>query len=335
MLKKVEISHKTIIFTAVFAGLIWLVIQISSIILGLFVSVLLMTALNPVVNRLTRLRLPRGLAILLVYLGLIALVAAGIKGIVPPLIDQTTNLVNHLPSLLNETGGWLESIGINGVDGQTLARQAADLGSVPANLVRLTLAFFSNIIAVFTVLVITFYLLLERNNLDRYLLILFGPGQEKKAKEFVDRLEAKLGGWVRGELILMSVIGLLTYLGLVLLGIPYALPLAILAGLLEVVPTIGPIISAVPGVLLALTVSPVMALAATAMYFLVQQVENSLIVPKIMQKIAGVNPLITIISLTVGFKLAGVLGAVLAVPIIIVIQVAMAEFIEPKDFSKN
>jgi predicted PurR-regulated permease PerM len=135
---------------------------------------------------------------------------------------------------------------------------------------------------------------------------------------------------VRGELTLMTIIGVLTYIGLSLLGIPYALPLAILAGFLEIIPGIGPILSAIPGILLGLTISPVMAIAAAALYFLIQQIENTVIVPKVMQKATGINPLVTMISLAVGFKMAGVLGAILAVPIVIVLHVFVVEILSWK-----
>ena len=118
----------------------------------------------------------------------------------------------------------------------------------------------------------------------------------------------------------------LTYVGLLFLGIDIALPLAILAGILEIVPNIGPVISAVPAVLIALTLSPVTALATASLYFLVQIVENNFLVPRIMQAAVGVNPLISILGLMTGFQLAGPAGAVLAIPLIIVIQTIGLEY---------
>jgi predicted PurR-regulated permease PerM len=112
-----------------------------------------------------------------------------------------------------------------------------------------------------------------------------------------------------------------------ILGVPSALPLAILAGLLEIVPTIGPVIAAVPAVLVGFTVSPVIGIAVASLYFLVQQLENHLIVPKIMQKAVGVNPLVTILSLGVGFQLGGPIGAILAVPILIVLLLIASELL--------
>lgn len=331
MPKTIEISHRTIIFATVFIGSLWILFQIRAIIIGLFVALLLMTALNPIVDRLVRLKVPRPLAILIAYIVLITLIISGLASIISPLVGQTTDLVDRLPMLLDQLAAWLENIGITGVDGGTIAGQLTQLGAIPRNVVRLIVSIFSNLLSVFTVLVITFYLLLERKNLDKYLLVLFGQGSEPKAKSFVDKLEARLGSWVRGEVILMLIIGIATYVGLLLLGVPYALPLAILAGLLELLPNIGPTLAAVPAVLLALSISPLMGLSTTALYFLIQQLENSIIVPKVMQKVVGVNPLITLLVLAIGFKLGGVFGAILSVPILIVAQVVATEIFSVKE----
>ena len=325
MPKTIEISHRTIIFSTLFIGSLWVLFQIRAIIIGLFIAILLMTALNPIIDKLNKLKIPRPLAILIVYIILIGLILSGLASIVSPLIKQTTDLVDRLPLLLDQLGTWLESIGIVGVSGGAIAGQLTELGAIPGNVVRLVVSIFSNLLSVFTVLVITFYLLLERKNLDKYLLVLFGQGAESKAKSFVDKLEARLGSWVRGEVVLMLIIGIATYVGLLLLGVPYALPLAILAGLFELLPNIGPALAAVPALLLALSISPLMGLSTLALYFLIQQLENSLIVPKVMQKIVGLNPLITLIVLAIGFKLGGVFGAILSVPILIVGQVVATE----------
>ncbi len=319
MTKKVEISHRTIIFTVFFLLGLWFLFEIRQIILALFVSLILMSAFNPSVNRLEKWRFPRWLAILIIYLGVLGILILGLAGIIPALIEQTGSFVEKIPLLFRQ-------FTFLGIDSNILASQIAQLGTIPANILKLTVSLFSNIIAVFALFVITFYLLLERRNLDTYLQVLFAGGGEKKAKEFVDKVEERLGSWVRGEMTLMIIIGVTIYVGLKLLGIDFALPLAILAGVLEIVPNIGPIISAAPAVLMGLVISPVMALAVAALYFLVQQAENTLIVPKVMQKTVGVNPLVTILSLAVGFKLAGSIGAVLAVPAVLLIEVVISEW---------
>ena len=150
----------------------------------------------------------------------------------------------------------------------------------------------------------------------------------KKAEEFIDLLESELGGWVRGEVILMLTIATLTYVGLLLFGIPYALPLAILAGFLEILPNIGPIIAAAPAVFLAyITFGPVMALVVAVFSIIVQQLENNVIVPKVMKDNANVNPLMSILVIVIGLQLAGIFGALLAVPGYIVFRAFYTSFI--------
>lgn len=319
MTKKIEISHRTIVFTVFFLLGLWFLYEIRQIILALFVSLVLMSAFNPSVNRLEKWHFPRWLGILIIYFGVLGILILALAGVIPALIDQTGSFAERIPLLFRQ-------FTFLGIDPNILASQITQLGTIPANILKLTVSLFSNIISIFALFVITFYLLLERRNLDRYLQALFGEGGEKKAKEFVDKVENRLGSWVRGEMTLMVIIGVMTYLGLRFLGIEFALPLAILAGFLEIVPNIGPTISAVPAVLAGLAVSPTMALAVAALYFLIQQAENTLIVPKVMQKTVGVNPLVTILSLAIGFKLAGPIGAVLAVPVVLLIEVVASEW---------
>lgn len=329
-MRTVEISHRTIIFAVLLLGFVWALVQIKDIITSLFVAILLSTALNPLVERLTRFKVPRGFAILFVYILFIGLLSLSAWGLVPVVIDESSKLVNRSPHLFDSVVSFFGSVGITGIDAKALASQFSLLGELPANIVRFTTSFFSNLVSVLTVFIITFYLLLERRNLDKYTAYFFGQGYGVRARDFVDKLEARLGGWVRGELTLMFIVGLFTYIGLTVLHIPFALPLALLAGIFEIIPNIGPVVAAVPAVLLALTVSPIMGVAAASLYFLIQQVENSILVPKVMQKAVGVNPLVIILSLAVGFELAGALGAILAVPVVITCQVVYLEVLEAR-----
>lgn len=318
MPRKIEISHRTIIFTVLFLLGLWFLYQIKQIILAVFVAVILMSALNPLVDRLERWRFPRWLGILLIYLLVFVGLGLTLAAIIPPFVDQTVSFVNRLSF-------YLRGLGAFGIDPNLITSQISQLGPLSTNLLKITVEFFSNLINIVFLVVVSFYLLLERKNLKRYLIVLFGESGEERAESFVDKIERELGGWIRGEAILMTIIGLITYIGLRILGIEYALPLAILAGILEVIPNIGPVISAVPAVLIGLTISPLMALAVAALYFLVQQLENIIIVPKVMEKAVGVNPLVVIISLAIGFKLAGVIGAILAVPVVLVLKIVSAE----------
>jgi predicted PurR-regulated permease PerM len=149
---------------------------------------------------------------------------------------------------------------------------------------------------------------------------------ESRAEALVLAVEKQVGGWVRGELVLMLIIGVLTYVGLILLGIPYALPLAVLAGLLEAVPNLGPTIAAIPVILMGLTISPLIGLGGLLQSIVIQQLENNLIVPKVMQSATGTQPLVTILVLLVGFTLGGVAGAILSMPIFLTVQTVIKAF---------
>lgn len=313
MAKKVDISYRTIIFTVVILLLLWLVYLIREIIFTLFIGFIFMSALNPLTARLENFKIPRALAIVFLYLAIFAFFGVVVAGIIPPLIDQTSGLLGNIP-------GYIQEINIPWLDKEIINDRLQDLGSLPQELIRLTFSVFMNVVSIFVVMVITFYLLMERKNLSKYLRVLFGSEGQEKATDFIEGVEKRLGSWVRAEILLMTIIGLVSYVGLRLLGVDFALPLAVLAGLLEVIPNIGPTIAAVPAVISGLTVSPLYGLAVLALYFFIQQVENTLIVPKVMQKGLGINPLIVIISLSIGLKLGGVVGMILAIPVYLLIE---------------
>jgi predicted PurR-regulated permease PerM len=320
MPKKIEISHRTIIFTAVFIGILWLVTRIWDIILLLFVSLILMAALKPAVDTLEKLKLPRSLAIIIVYIFLWALVGSVVASLIPPLVDQTRKLILILPRALSNFD-YLSSHQQE-ISGQLLS----SVGTIPESIFKITVSVFGNILNLITTIVLSFYLLLERKNLDRHLSSIFPEKFIPEITRIIYQIEIKLGGWIRGELFLMTIVGIMTYVGLFLLGIETALPLAILAGMLEIVPTIGPFVSAVPAVIIATVVHPLLGLSTAALYFLVQFAENNLLVPQIMRKTTGVSPLLSILGLMVGFRLGGVVGAVLAIPAILVIQTLGVRF---------
>lgn len=327
MTQKIEISYRTIIFTVFFLLGLWLLFQIRYLLVILFVGTIMMSALNPLVTRLEKLKLPRAVAAILIYLVIFGFFIAILAAIIPPLINQTSILISHLPD-------YFRYFNLPPIDGDFLNNQInqllAPVGSFSLGVIRTTLGILSNFIVIFTLIFISFYLLLERKHLDEYLLKLFGEQGAKRVALVIDKIEKRLGEWVRAQITLMLIVGVMCYIGLVILGIDFALPLAILAGILEIVPNVGPILSAIPAILIGLGVSPVMGLAVAALYFLVQQIENQIIVPQVMRREAGVNPLITILALIAGFRIGGAGGAVLSIPFVILVEILVAEFLASK-----
>lgn len=278
-----------------------------------------MSALKPWVDSLEKWRIPRMVSALTIYVFFIAGIASLLTALLPPLVSQTIHLSDNLPRYINEF------VPFAAIDPQALTQQVAPLGE---NLLKVTLGVFNNIVGVLTIFVISFYLIMERGNLDMQLETFLGEEGAKRFLVVIKKIEERLGSWVRGQFTLGIIIGVSTFIGLQLLGLPYVLPLSIIAGVLEIVPTIGPIISAVPAILVALTVSPLYALAIAALYFVIQQAENNLVVPYVMKQAVGLPPLVTLLSILVGAKLGGIGGAVLAVPLVVTIETVFSEYMK-------
>jgi len=321
----IVLSTKTIFITAASAVLVWLFIQIKEIILLIFISLMLSLALAPFVEFLGKKRIPRGLAILIIYTILIAILA--LVGIValPPVIVQTTQFINSLPQILSNLG---EVPILNRITTDLNNFLAEQFIGASGNVIKVTVGAFSGIISTVSLLVFTAYLLLDLDNLREAFLFFLPQKPQKEAAKVLKEIEYKLGTWLRGEFILMCLVGGITYLGLLLLGVKYAAPLALIAGLLEIVPMIGPVISAVPGVIVGFSISPMTGLGVLAVYIGVQQLENNFIVPKVMQKAIGFNPLITLLALLIGGKLFGVVGALLSVPLTLIIVIVTKHVLE-------
>lgn len=314
---KIEISHRTIIFTLALIAAVWVVLEVRDILFLLFISFILMSALRPIVDGLEKFRIPRVISILLLYGIVFGGLGAGVASMIPTLTTQSVKLFALIPDFLSKIFPYISS------DLQSLTQQIAPVGE---NLVRVTVGVFSNFIAVLTVMTFTFYFLLERRNMQDFLTAFLGAALGEKAFGVMMQIEKRLGAWVLGQLILMAFIGLIVYGGLFFLRVEYALPLAILAGLLEIVPTIGPIVSAIPAILVALIGSPLLALSVLALYVIVQQVENNLLVPMVMRRSVGLPPILTIVALMIGAKFGGVAGAILAVPVLLAIQEIINSF---------
>lgn len=318
MTRKIDISHRTIFFTAAFIFSLWILYLIRDLLIILFIGIILMSALTPMVNLLVRFKLPKAIGIAITYIIIIAAVTGVLISIFPPLIEQSSKLIVTLPPLA------AQFFNITNIDRSVFQ---SELTNLSRNVFSLTISIFDNFLTIIFTLVLTFYLLLERDNLESRTAALF-VGREDRVRALLIHIQDKLGAWLRGQLLLSLIIGALSYIGLTILNIPYALPLAMIAGVLEVVPVIGPIISALPAIALALTISPVLAAGVTAMFFIIQQLENNLIVPQVMKRAVGLNPLAVILAVAIGSKLLGVSGALLAVPIVVVLQIIIAEVIE-------
>jgi len=323
MNQKTEISSKTIIFTVfflIFLKAIWL---IRELIYALFLAFIFMSALKPAVRFLEKNKFPRSLAVISVFLtAIFTIVFAGVF-VIPPLVQESLIFFKNFPNLINNILPFF-SFYFN------LEPLTKFLPNLTENFIKIISSVFSNVIFLISTLLFTFYFLLEEKFLKIFLEKFLEEKQAQKIVDISTRIEKRMGAWVWGELVLMTVIGIMSYVGLSLLRVRYTLPLAIIAGILEIVPIIGPTISTVPAFFVAASSSWFLGLSVIALYFLIQQLENNLIVPVVMKKAVGLNPIITLIALTIGGKLGGVLGILLSVPAALLIETILVELAKIK-----
>jgi len=311
----VEISLKSIVYTLALIVLALVAWKIKGVLIALFIAFILMSGFAPLVEFLTKNGVNKALSVALTYLLAISFLGMLFFFALPPLIQQTQEFVIKMPTYADQINLTFNSSQIPGLSSSTLAEIVSNrLDSALSNLLQLALNVFNIFITFITISVFTFYLLLEREKIKKNVYLLVPHLPRKDVENLAYKIEEKTGAWVRGQIVLMIIIGVFTYIGLTILGIEFALPLAVIAGLLEIVPVMGPIISSIPAIMIALVEGPILAIATIALYILIQQLENNLLVPKVMEKAVGLSPLITIFAILVGGTLFGIMGAVLAVP---------------------
>lgn len=298
-----------------------------------FIGLILASAVRPAVKFGKRFYVPAAVTIFSSYALFFIALSVLLSLIIPPLAHESALLIQRASAIFGL--GDLSFVQRLSFDVTQLDQVAQNFDQYNGILTQLTgsvqvvlgllASTFSLLFVIFSLLIIAYHMLAEIEWFSvSFAWMLPRRTREERAKlaiEIIDSLTTQLGAWVRGQLLLMFVIGLGTYIGLRALGVPYALPLAILAGLLEFIPNLGPTIAAVPGVLVAfLLVNPLVGFLTLVFYVFVQQIENSFIVPGIMKNTVDVEPLTTILLLLVGFEAMGVMGAVISVPLYVAVR---------------
>jgi predicted PurR-regulated permease PerM len=302
-----------VVFTLVIIAIALFVLKIKGIIIAIFISYIIMAAFLPFVDSLRKRRVPRVLSVVIPYLIVFAFFTSLVIPLIPFFASQIQSLFVIFPRYLDQAAGIL---GIQ-IDASRLGSFfGSEIGLISQNAFALTSKVFGGIFSTLTIFVVSFYLLLDHDRIKKYLVNLFPIQNQKGVLLITSQIEEKLGGWFRGQIILSLFIGTITWIGLTVLGLEFALPLALIAGILEIVPTIGPILAAIPAIIVALNTSFNAALIVVLFYIILQAVENNLLVPRIMQKAVGLHPIAIIISVIIGSELLGILGALLAIPFI-------------------
>jgi len=317
---------------------LWVLYLVRDVLLLVYVSGLLAVGFSPVVRWLERRhlagrrrrRVPRTAAILLLYLGLLGIVAGIMAVVLPPLVRQTQALWGNLPQYADLVQTTLGRYGLVGAEWtwsefvKSLPNPTLAVGEVLGAL-QSAIGIVGGIV---TVLVLPFYLLTESKALQAGFLKLFRTDRRPQVARVTQEVTVKVGAWLGGQILLAFIIGTTAAIGLWLLGVPYFYVLALLAGVGEMIPVIGPIFAAVPAVLVGFTVSVHTGLFV-ALYFSIQQfVENHFLVPRMMERQVGVSAATVIVALLIGTKLFGIVGALLAVPSAAIVQVLLQVYLD-------
>jgi predicted PurR-regulated permease PerM len=325
-------------------GAVWLVIQIREIVLLLILGILLASAIEPVVNRLRRAGLSRGQSILVVYGAIVVAIAALLALVVPPLYQQGAGFVTHIPEFLTRfreqaqtsANPFLRTTGVRSLD-RARAFYDTMLKNPPIQAVQVTQAigfltsFVGVVFTTFSVLIVAYYWMTEKGIIKRLVLGLVPLARRDRAHRLWDEIEVRLGGWARGQLVLMAAIGVSATIAYFALQLPFWFLLGIWAGLTEVIPFIGPWLGGGLAFIVALTDSWQKAVAVAVVVFLLQQLEGSILVPRVMKNAVGLTPLAVILAILIGGALLGPLGALLAIPVAAAVQVLVVDLLRERE----
>jgi predicted PurR-regulated permease PerM len=335
----------TLALAAVAVAFVWALYLARDVILLIYISVLFAIGFGPIVRaiehqnlvRVGTPRLPRWLAILVVYLVIVAALTVVGAMIIPPLIKQSGDLWERLPSLIDRWQAFLIDRGLlsQPITLEEAVRRAPGspgdaVGTVATAVTRVVQVFFGFV----TILILTFYLLIESDTLFAGFARLFPREKRPRVIEAARKISAKVSAWLSGQLFLAGTIGSSAAVALYLLGVPYFYVLALVAAIGEMIPIAGPILSAVPAIAVAFSVSSQTALFVTIFWIVQQQIENHLLVPKVMERQVGVSAVFVIVALLFGGSLLGILGALLAVPTAAIVQVIVQELLDERDRSR-
>jgi predicted PurR-regulated permease PerM len=321
------------------AYFLWLLREILFL---LFLAVMVATAIEPLVNRLRRGPFTKGSGTMTVYVAILLAIATPMYFAFPSLAAQTAAFAENLPERLQTLRPYAEQIPLKPVREGLLG--ALDLGpralespppSEPGeaveNVASAAASAAHTVFNFLTVFVLAFYWILERTAIKRIVLKGVGPKWAANTNAAWIEVEEKLGGWVRGQLLLMLSMAVMAGIGYVVIGLPSPFLLAVIAGLAEIVPILGPFIAFAPAVLVALTISPATALVVILFAFVIQQLESYVLVPRIMGHTVGISPMTVFLGILIGASLYGIPGALLAVPVAGAAQVILAHILRSED----
>ena len=306
--------------------LIWLLVRPLTLVL---IAIIIAQALMPVVAFLER-WVPRAIAVVAIYLVLIGGVGGLIWLILPSLLDQAQMLANNAPEMLTRLRDFMDDFDAEATEqvfgaAESLASRFGD------TLIGLPLTVFSGTIEFILVIFMSAYWLIAAPSLRSFTLSLFPEERRDRASGVMDAMGQTMGGYVRGEVIDAIVVGTVAFIGMSIIGLEFTLILAIIVGFGELLPVIGPIITAIPPILVGLSDSLEQGIIVAVFFLVLQQLESNVILPLVMRNQADVPPLLSLISISAGSALGGLLGAIIAIPLVSALRIMVVRVLAPAE----
>ncbi|HEY4489695.1 MAG TPA: AI-2E family transporter [Candidatus Paceibacterota bacterium] len=348
-MNNISISSGTIVRAILFGVLFYFLFLIKDVILILLTGIVIASAIEPGTRWFIRHRIPRIPAVLAIYLATAVIFVSAFYFLLVPLVTETANFLQTLPeysqtlsqsqsfqNVTENSGDLIQNI----TEGFSLPSIA---NTVNAALSKISAGFFGTVDVIFggiasflLIIVLSFYLAVQDDGVGKFLKMVTPVSHEKYVVGLWERSKEKIGLWMQGQLLLAIIVGIMTFLGLTIIGIKGALLLAFFAAIFEIIPLFGPFLAAVPAVLVAFVDGGLtLALIATGLYVVIQQFESQLIYPLVVKKVIGVPPIISIIAIVVGLKLGGFLGVILSVPLATVLLEVLSDLEKRKKLTTN
>lgn len=330
----IRITGRSIALLLVALAFVWLVAAFNKILFILFLAILLAVGIDPLVDRMQRRRVPRALAIFLIYLVLLGVLVLAVGLLVPVMVDESSQLADNLPKMAAQAAELPRQWHVPGLDrlstGEIAQRVGNEIGSVVSGVPRLVVgigkAVTGVLVSALLILVVAFFMISDAEFAPRFFARFFSPRVRPTVQAIASEVSGRLGHWVRAQLLVGLFFGTCFGLGLAAMGVPFALSLGVAGAVLELIPYVGGAVVTVIAMLVAITISPWKALAVLVLEIVVANVESHVIYPKVVGSAVGLHPLTIILALFIGAEAKGIIGALIAVPVAVVLQVVFDRF---------
>ncbi|MDB5264896.1 MAG: hypothetical protein JWN64_467 [Parcubacteria group bacterium] len=343
----INITTGTVLKIIVIAALTFALWTLRDLALLVLTAIVIASAIEPGVDFFVKRRLPRAAAVSFMYIAVFGSLFSVVYFFLPPVLDDTQNFISaapqylntlNLPSSLSSFSAFADSAQVTASENQaqsifdTILAYRSAFADTSGGVVRVVSTFFGGIFALLLVVVLSFYFAIQETGVDDFIRLVTPVKHEAYVIGLWLRAKKKIGQWMQGQLILSLIVGVIVYLGLLLLGVPYALLIAVLTAVLDLIPIFGSFIAGVLGVVVAFSAGGfTLALIVAGLFFVVNQFEAHLIYPLVVNKVVGIPPLLVILALIIGGSLAGFLGVLLSVPL----AAAVREFLADVEKSKR